>query len=525
MADRRAIQTNPTTAPGGLSRRGFLSAALVGLTQKAGRPIAGGFVNESHERGHRLRDGIGVGRRREPRSTSVLIVGGGMAGLCAAWQLQKRGFEQFVVLEMEREAGGNARWGQNDVSAHPWGAHYVPIPGKAAGLVREIFTDFGVYDGTTWDERHLVHAPDERLFIHGRWQEGLEPAVGPMRRDRDQVARFTARMAELRASGRFTIPMAAATDLTRPPAEDTLSMAAWLDREGLDSPWLRWMVDYACRDDYGGLARDVSAWAGVLYFAARDADDSGPLTWPEGNGWITRQLLQRLEPRVRTDEMAYRIERQGGGWRVLTSRADWTADVVIVAAPLHVASRIVTGAPKVHVTSSPWITANLTLDRWPRERGFPVAWDNVLFDSPALGYVVATHQLLRRHVPRTVWTYYWALADQPAVDARRWLLAQEYATLRDRILDDLSRAHADIRECVTRVDIMRFGHAMVRPTPGLLSDPAWQAAQHGLDRLYFAHSDLSGLPLFEEAQYRGVLAADRALAVVAGRHARPTTRR
>ena len=114
---------------------------------------------------------------------------------------------------MEREAGGNARWGENEVSAYPWGAHYVPIPGKAAGLVRELFTDLGVFDGTTWDERHLVHAPDERLFIHGRWQEGLEPAVGPTRRDRDQVARFTARMAELRASGRFTIPMAAATDV------------------------------------------------------------------------------------------------------------------------------------------------------------------------------------------------------------------------------------------------------------------------------------------------------------------------
>ena len=194
-----------------VTRRAFLSTALVGLTQKAGRRIDGGFVNESHERGHRLRDGGDFGGRREPRATSVLIVGGGMAGLCAAWHLQKRGFENFIVLEMEREAGGNARWGQNEVSAYPWGAHYVPVPGKAAGLVREIFADLGVYDGTTWDERHLVHAPDERLFIHGRWQEGIEPAVGPTRRDRDQVARFTARMAELRASGRFTIPMAAAT--------------------------------------------------------------------------------------------------------------------------------------------------------------------------------------------------------------------------------------------------------------------------------------------------------------------------
>ena len=85
----------------------------------------------------------------------------------------------FVVLEMEPGAGGNARWGESDVCAFPWAAHYVPVPGRAAPLVRELFTDLGLFDGERWDERYLVHAPRERLFIHGRWQEGLEPAVGP----------------------------------------------------------------------------------------------------------------------------------------------------------------------------------------------------------------------------------------------------------------------------------------------------------------------------------------------------------
>lgn len=494
-----------------MTRRGFLSAALVGLTQKSGRVIAGGFVNESHVAGHRIRDRVPFATPRAARKATVVIVGGGIAGLSAAWRLVKRGFGDFVVLEMEREAGGNARYGENEVSAYPWGAHYVPIPGKAAGLVRELFTDLGIFDGREWDERHLVHAPDERLFIHGRWQEGLEPAVGPTRRDRDQFTRFADTVERLRASGRFTIPMAVATDPARPPAEDAISMAAWLDRERLDSPYLRWMVDYACRDDYGAVPGDVSAWAGLLYFAAREADDTGPLTWPEGNGWIVRRLLQRIGARVETGQLTYRVERQGRRWRVLTPETAWTADVVIVAAPLLVATRIVEGAPPVRLTSSPWLVANLTLDRWPLERGFPVAWDNVIHDSPSLGYVVATHQHLRRHVPRTVWTYYWALAHQPPAEARRWLLAQEWATLRDRVLDDLARAHPDIRACVSRVDVMRHGHAMVRPTPGLLSDRHWRAMQDGHDRLFYAHSDLSALPLFEEAQYRGVLAADRAL--------------
>src|SRR5207249_2266143 len=64
--------------------------------------------------------------------------------------------------------------------------------------------------------------------------------------------------------------------------------------EGFTSPVVRWYVDYACRDDYGALLSDASAWAGVHYFASREPEERGPLTWPEGNGWIVRQLLARV---------------------------------------------------------------------------------------------------------------------------------------------------------------------------------------------------------------------------------------
>ena len=498
-----------------ISRRDLLTTAFIGLLPKSRRRVLGSFVNESVVLGHQLRDRAPIAKPRATIRLPLVIVGGGISGLSAGWRLHKRGFREFKLLEMEAEAGGNARWGHNEVSAFPWGAHYVPVPGRSLGLVRELFEDLGLFDGHQFDERHLVHAPRERLFIHGRWQEGLEPAVGPTRRDRDQMARFEDRMRELASTGRFRLPMTAGRGGQDDAAEDALSMAHWLDREGLDSPWLRWTVDYACRDDYGALAGDVSAWAGIHYFAARDGDDDdGPLTWPEGNGRIVRLLLDRLEPMVQTTAPAYRVERHDGRWHVVTPQAEWVADAVIVATPLLVASRIVEDMPPADTVYSPWITANLTLDRWPQERGIGPAWDNVLFDSPALGYVVATHQSLRVHVPRTVWTYYWALAAGSPVVARQWLLGQDWSSLKDRILADLSRAHPDLSECVTRIDIMRMGHAMVRPTPGFLGSPVRKRLQEGRDRLFFAHSDLSGLPLFEEAQYRGVAAADAALEVL-----------
>jgi glycine/D-amino acid oxidase-like deaminating enzyme len=495
------------------TRRGFLlgAAALVGLTRKgAARAVVGELVNESHVLGHRLRDRFPFQRGSETLYSPLVIVGGGIAGLSAAWRLQKRGMNDFVVLEMEPQAGGNARWGENEISAYPWAAHYVPVPGRAAGLVRELFEDLGVRRGDDWDERYLCFAPQERLFLHGRWQEGLEPQVGPSPGERDEFRRFRERTLALSSSGEFTIPMAVGA---RASPLDTMSMAEWLAGEGFASPYLRWQVDYACRDDYGALARDVSAWAGLHYFASREHDGEGPLTWPEGNGWIVRRLLERLGGRVRTSSIVNRVERAGRAWRVSTPGAAWITDAVIFAAPAFLAGRLIEGGIDAGgFTYSPWLTANLTLDRWPDERGFPPAWDNVIFDSAALGYVVATHQALRTYVPRTMWTYYWPLAHDPPERSRRWLLAQDWTSLQAAIFDDLSRAHAGLRSDVRRIDIMRMGHAMIRPTPGFLSSPARIAMQaSGRDGLFYAHSDVSGLPLFEEAQYRGVIAAERAL--------------
>jgi S-adenosylmethionine decarboxylase len=52
---------------------------------------------------------------------------------------------------------------------------------------------------------------------------------------------------------------------------------------------------------------------------------------------------------------------------------------------------------------------------------------------------------------------------------------------------------------------------MPRPAPGFLSAAGRSAMQAGHDGVFYAHSDVSGLPLFEEAQYRGVLAAEQAM--------------
>ena len=497
-----------------LTRRAALSAGLVGLTVKAQRPVAGGFVFESQTTGHAIRDRQAIPAPRQTVKVPLLIVGGGMAGLSAAWYLDKKGFRDFTVLELEKEAGGNSRYGQNEVSAYPWSAHYVPVPNTDSDLVRELFTELGLFVDGQWDERWLCHAPQERLFLHGRWQEGVEPDIGLTADDHRQFKAFEQRIQEFRATRQFRIPMAPAAPADSPL--DKLTFKEWLTRNGFTSSYLHWLADYSTRDDFGAGSHQTSAWAGIHYFAARDHEEKGPLTWPEGNGWILKKLLARLGKYVKTSSPVVQIGKNGRSWEVRTREVLYLADVVIYAAPAFLLPYLDPSVPPIKTMSwSPWVISNLTLDRLPAEKGLEPAWDNVIYRSPSLGYVVATHQNIQIYREKTVFTHYWALSHAEPAAARRDLLANDWNTWKERVLSDLERAHPDIRACVSRVDIFRNAHAMVRPVPGFLSNRERHSWQAGRERFFYANADVSGFSIFEESQYRGVEAARRSLAILA----------
>jgi hypothetical protein len=146
----------------------------------------------------------------------------------------------------------------------------------------------------------------------------------------------------------------------------------------------------------------------------------------------------------------------------------------------------------------------------------------VLRHGGGLGYVVATHQSLRTRIDGpTVWTYYHALALGAPGDLRRSLSVARWEDWVERILGELEQAHPDVRRCVTHVDIMRLGHAMIRPSVNFLSSDARVQRAWAPPGIHLANSDLSGLSLFEEAQFRGVAAADHVLKRQGGHPERP----
>ncbi len=326
----------------------------------------------------------------------------------------------------------------------------------------------------------------------------------------------------------FAIPMELSSRDPEWLALDRVSFSDWLNANGFTAPSLHWLANYATRDDYGTAHDQTSAWAGLHYFACRtgeaaNAAGDAVLTAPDGNAWLARGLARHAEGRILTDALAWRVEEGKSAVAVDVLHGPKTMRIearqVIWAAPVFLLPRVWPAMPgelkgaALAGDYAPWLTANLHLADFPEERhGAPPAWDNVFYDSPGLGYVVATHQLIRRRLSGTVFTYYRALHDVTPAEGRRLLLDTPREAWAEGILGELERVHPDIRRLTTRLDIFRNGHAMRRSVPGSLFDGQREKlANFRHPRIALAHADLSGFSLFEEAQYRGVRAAELAL--------------
>lgn len=549
---------------------GSAIAALPGCryvdTPKPSLP-PGELVGANVSLGHRARDWAGsidsLPRANQVLATDVLIVGAGVAGLSAARRLKQRGLSDLLVLDVEPVAGGTARG--DDAGPFPcpipWGAHYIPAPQKHQTELVTFLEELGAFEGT--DERGdpipredwSPRAPESRFWFRGSWYDGLYAWPGASEEDLAELRRFESRIDDWVAwrdsQGRraFVLPADQGSDDEVIQELDRITMSQWLEREGFQSERLLEYVDYACRDDYGLSAELTSAWAGLFYFAARQSEPGGEsrpyLTWPEGNGFVTRALARQVKE-LKTSCAVVRIEPSQtalGSWRVRTideqqSVFEVEARQVIFAAPQFLAPRLIAGYREAELDDSrlddsrsrqepsdsseprtrgeaasqfqyaAWVVANLLLDRAPQEVGYPLSWDNVIHGSESLGYL-ATHYQRGQDFGQPVWTWYYPIIDRDPLLPRRRLLELDREAWAEIVLTDLERAHPDLRERVERIDVMRWGHAMIQPRPGFRFSQARIRASESWRGIHFAHSDTSGLPLFEEAFQRGWMVAEQ----------------
>ena len=102
--------------------------------------------------------------------------------------------------------------------------------------------------------------------------------------------------------------------------------------------------------------------------------------------------------------------------------------------------------------------------------------------------------------------------DAAGLSAQRTrLLAGTVDTWSEHVVTALQGMHPSIAPDIEQIDIARWGHAMVRPSPGWLFGGARTVAAAAIGRVLPCASDVGGLPLFEEAYAGGVRAAEAAL--------------
>ena len=473
-----------------MKRRQFIAASTLPLLGCAkSENILGGFTGVNPQRGHLVSDNGVWPTPSVLRKTHVLIAGGGVAGLAAARALRLKGIDDFALLELEDTAGGNSRGGAVNGIACPLAAHYLPLPSDAAPEVQDLLEELGLRQRIAgrwqYDERHLCHSPQERLFFNGAWQDGLLPLQDVAPETLAQYQKLALLVDQFRKQMHWTIPLSTRPLTPVQLARAGVTFAAYLDQQGLTDRHLRWYLDYCCRDDYGAGIATVSAWAGIHYFASRHGfnvpgmetqERDSVLTWPEGNAWLTRRLAEPLQQRLHCARVVLRIANLKHGVEVdafntaTLTLERWQASRAIVALPIFVAARVVQDAPDflrqaaAQSRYAPWLVANIHIQAALFDRPGPApSWDNVLYGAPGLGYVDAMHQSLQPVPGATVLRYYRALGNLP--EGRRLLLQKPLATWRDDILAELSVAHPDLVAKTSRVEISRYGHAMAIPVP------------------------------------------------------------
>jgi protoporphyrinogen/coproporphyrinogen III oxidase len=440
-----------------------------------------------------------------PERAEAVVVGAGIAGLSAAWELRDR---DVIVLEADARAGGRLMSEPRGPYWLNFGGHVVGGPETATG---QLLHATGV---------DAVELPGvlAGLAVGGRLLAGGRVETYPLR----APLPVADRIALIRTGARLRLAVAQYARVSRlrpgePEAERRARVLAFRD-DATFSQFLgpvRPAVDAVLRATIrrsSGEPEEVSAGYGIGYFQ---------LVWDRGRG-LTRTMVggssrlpqaiaAALGDRVYTGTPATAVERTDGGVAITFQEAGHErtihARAAVVATPAPVARRIVvdlpTGVARAldGVAYGPYVVgAFLTgeTDPMPYDGVYAAATPGMSFNM-----VFNTANVLRRDGARepggTLMVY-------AAAGLARALAEVDDTDVERRFLADLHKLFPALRGRVRETVIRRWEPGLPHPRPGRhLLQPA---LEQPLGAVHLA-GDYLGTTYIETAIETGTAAARR----------------
>ena len=469
------------------SRREFIKY-VVGGSVAAGCPVDQALLAEPQPQApspmvegehfgvcHQVRDGHSFARPEVSREAEVVIIGGGMSGLSAAYFLRDK---DWLLLEKEAHFGGNAYQEEIEGQVFATGAAYDFRGSFSDQLAREI----GI-------EMPLIDMPDPTIdngqYVPDTWGAGLEhlpykkEVVASFKRFREDMLKIDARGKIMELDQK---PFTDFTDAYAP------EIAKWWDAYG-PSNW-------------GAITEDTSGYIGVMdaQYLIRGEDKTRCIL-PGGLGCITHKLVEILKPKF--------SERMLGGTTVVsvTQEADGVrvtylegeklttvgAKIAIVCTAKYITSRLVMGLPNEQKQAmrrtrySPYPMINMIFDKPVYRRGY----DNWCPGNSFTDFIVADWTIRNNpgYKPKyNILTFY-----TPLRESQRSTLLDEgdCKALAGKVLKDFQKVLPEFNVDPLEIRIYRRGHPMLMSVPGQYTKNR-MIASRPMERIFFGNSDSGG---------------------------------
>ncbi|HEV2341416.1 MAG TPA: FAD-dependent oxidoreductase [Candidatus Acidoferrales bacterium] len=426
---------------------------------------------------HKVRDGVQYSRPLVSGRYDVIIVGGGISGLSAAYFLDKY---DFLLLEKEPHFGGNAYLEEYEGQAYATGAAFDFKGSESEKLASELGLKLLPIDN-----------PDPTIlkgkWVPDTWRSGLDELPYP-KSVRESFKNFKKDVLALNA-------------LSQPEKYDTEPLSKYL---GGYAPEIKHWWDAYGPSNWGADSKNTSFWIAMFDFKdmTQEPINDNRVTLPGGNGAISKMLYDRLAANHREHMLGAAtvvgVEQQnqevnvtymhGGKLQTVAAKA------VIMATPKFITSLLVAGLPPAQrdamnaIRYAPYPVVNLIFDKRVYDRGYDT-WcpGNSFTDFTPADWVLRNQA--GYHQEKEILTLYTPL---DLAERHRLLTVEGCKSIALGVLRDFQKLLPELHDAKpVEVHLYRRGHPMFMSSPSVYTK-ILPTASRPMQRIFFANTDSIG---------------------------------